>query len=109
MFLNENKANPAFLQTVLDAQDKRGKMLSSFDGTEYMISYVKSDRLGWSFISVTDYDKLLSKVDTLKKIYSMGNAGMSCVDGGHISFIYQKHLCAYLQPDHKDEENIGHS
>ena len=67
MFLNENKANPAFLQTVLDAQDKRGKMLSSFDGTKYMISYVKSDRLGWSFISVTDYDKLLSKVDTLKR------------------------------------------
>lgn len=66
MVLDGDKANPDFLQTVLAAQDKRGKMLSSIDGTNYMISYVKSDRLGWTFISVANYEKLLSKVNTLK-------------------------------------------
>lgn len=67
MFLNENETNPAFLRTVLEAKDKRGRMLSSIDGTKYMISYVKSDRLGWSFVSMAEYDKLLSKVNTLKR------------------------------------------
>ncbi len=66
LFLSKNNENPTFLQKVLVSQNKQGKMFSDIDGKEFLISYVKSDRLGWSFICVTDYDKLLSKVNTLK-------------------------------------------
>ena len=60
--LNEDDSYRIFMKTIIDSNDKRGHMLSTLDGTTYMVSYVKADRLGWNFIILSDYEELLGKV-----------------------------------------------
>ena len=64
--LNEDDSYRIFMKTILDSNDKRGHMLSTIDGTTYMVSYVKADRLGWNFIILSDYEELLGKVKALQ-------------------------------------------
>ena len=64
--LNEDDSYRIFMKTIIDSNDKRGHMLSTLDGTTYMVSYVKADRLGWNFIILSDYEELLGKVKALQ-------------------------------------------
>ncbi|QYR22761.1 AraC family transcriptional regulator [Paenibacillus sp. sptzw28] len=54
------------LKPIMGNNGKRGSFITQLSDKNYMVSYVKADRLGWNFIILADYDKLLGKVYTLK-------------------------------------------
>lgn len=54
------------MDIILENGEKRGDFLTEFNKKTYSVSYVKADRLGWNFLILADYDKLLGRVDTLQ-------------------------------------------
>ncbi len=63
----EDNDNPKeIMKAVLENNEKRGSFLIELNDKTYTASYVKSDRLGWNFIILSDYDKLLGKVHSFQ-------------------------------------------
>jgi AraC-like DNA-binding protein len=66
--VNETASSkPPYIEKILHNPNNSGSMLDVVGGKKSLITYVKSDRLGWTFIGVTEYDALLGEVTGLKK------------------------------------------
>jgi two-component system response regulator YesN len=64
--LQDNAAPKEVMKAILGNHASRGNLLAEINDKTYMVSYVKADRLGWNFIILADYDKLLGKVSALQ-------------------------------------------
>ena len=65
--INRKIANEGYIKKILSSGEKKGHFTYRVDGSESLVTYVKSDRLGWSFIGVGEYEKLIGKVAALRK------------------------------------------
>jgi AraC-like DNA-binding protein len=64
---NHEVLNEQMTQTILESKESRGQLIHDLDGKEYLISFIKSGRLGWSFVGITEYGSLLQKVNAIKR------------------------------------------
>jgi AraC-like DNA-binding protein len=64
--IHENDIPNDMRKSILANHEDRGSFLAKLHDKTYMVSYVKADRLGWNFIIMADYDKLLGNVSTLQ-------------------------------------------
>ncbi|MBD0384060.1 AraC family transcriptional regulator [Paenibacillus sedimenti] len=62
----ENDMVKEITKPILESNEKRGSFFAEFNNKTQRVSFVKSGRLGWNFIILADYDKLLGKVDALQ-------------------------------------------
>ncbi|OXM85396.1 helix-turn-helix domain-containing protein [Paenibacillus rigui] len=65
-FLNRNLKDRSDMERIMAASDKSGSFENQLDGKTYLTTYIKSDRLGWTFIGLADYDRLLAPIYQLK-------------------------------------------
>lgn len=63
----KNVLSPQVIPKILDTKENRGREIYSIEGKKYLVSYIKSDRLGWSFVGITEYGSLLQKVNVTKR------------------------------------------
>lgn len=65
--LYKNIASQGYVQRITLNKGAKGNFTDYVDGKKSLVAYVKWSRLGWTFISVGDYEKLFSKVNGLQK------------------------------------------
>lgn len=65
--INQNWGNEAHIEKVIQSKFGKGELREEIDGKSYLISYMKADSLGWSFIGMAEINSLLTKVDKLKQ------------------------------------------
>lgn len=56
--INTNIRSVPYIRRIIEDKARKGDFLDTYDGKKLLISFVKSDRLGWSFVGVSDYDGL---------------------------------------------------
>lgn len=66
-FLQDFSRYP-YVQKILDSSGKRGYLLETLEDSRYLITYVKSDKMGWIFVSIKPYNLLLSNINKLKNV-----------------------------------------
>ncbi|XEC93983.1 helix-turn-helix domain-containing protein [Paenibacillus tarimensis] len=65
--INRNIGREPHIEAVLESTSKQGRFFDTVNGKKTLITYVKSDRLGWSFVSLSDYDGLIGKANLLQR------------------------------------------
>lgn len=65
--IHQNISHQHMFDEVLQSKENRGRIIQSVLGKPYLISYIKSDRLGWSFVGVAEHGSLLQKVNATKQ------------------------------------------
>ena len=65
--INENVSHQPYIDKILHDPANSGSMVDEVGNNKSLITYVKSDRLGWTFIGVAEYEGLLGEVTALKK------------------------------------------
>jgi len=63
-----NVDSEAYLNTMLTSKATNGSYTVNIAREKYLVSYVKSDELNWSFVSINRYKDLLSNLDRLRTI-----------------------------------------
>lgn len=63
----KNVSGSPYIQRIFASQSDHGKFIEDIDGNSSFVSYVKLDRLGWIFISTAENDRMLVKVNKLKR------------------------------------------
>ncbi|WP_199619533.1 helix-turn-helix domain-containing protein [Paenibacillus alkalitolerans] len=66
-WINRNVSGERYIRNVIDAKAKKGNQMGFVNGSKAMITYVKSDSLGWIFIVVSDYQQLIGRAELLKR------------------------------------------
>jgi AraC-like DNA-binding protein len=66
-FINANIGGEPYFQEINENGNKKGLFLSEIDGKQVLVTWVKSDRLGWSFVAVSDYKGLIHHANTAKR------------------------------------------
>lgn len=51
-----------YIDRILSGSEKKGHFTEHVQGKKHLISYIKSDNLGWTFINMGDYEKLSGNV-----------------------------------------------
>lgn len=64
--INSKLTNEPYISKILSAKDKQGYFTSKVNGDTSLINYIKSDRLGWTFIGIGEYKTLLSNFQRVK-------------------------------------------
>lgn len=65
--INENISRQPYIDKILHDPANSGSMVDEVGNNKSLVTYVKSDRLGWTFIGVAEYEGLLGEVTALKK------------------------------------------
>lgn len=66
--VNNNISSVNYIESILNSKEKLGRFTSSENGNKLLINYVKSDFvLGWYFVSVGEYNKIVANVINLQK------------------------------------------
>ena len=65
-FFLYNLSNEEYVANILDSDVLKGFSIESIDGQKQLVTYVKSDQIDWTFISVRPYKLLLSNIYTLR-------------------------------------------
>lgn len=63
-----NVGSDSYLNTMLASESTSGSYTVKIDHEKYLVSYVKSEELNWSFVSVNRYKDLLSNLGRLRTI-----------------------------------------
>jgi AraC-like DNA-binding protein len=63
----KNVSEYKYIKRIFASYTDQGKFIEDINGRSSFVSYVKSDRLGWVFISTAENDSMLVKVNKLKR------------------------------------------
>ena len=74
-FLEDYSGKP-YIRKILDDRGSTGHFLEPSGGQQQLISFVKSENLGWTFISIRNYANLFRNIDRLKDITMMVAVGL---------------------------------
>ena len=66
MFMN-NISDQNYVVNILKDKALSGSQITNIDSEKNLVTYVKSDKFGWSFVSVKQYNKLISNINDLQK------------------------------------------
>ena len=69
-------SNKTYIRKILNDGETTGHFLEPSGGQEHLISFVKSENLGWTFISIRNYANLFRNINRLKEITMMVAAGL---------------------------------
>jgi len=56
-----------YVLNILDDKNPAGSLVTKIDNEKHLVTYVKSDRFGWSFVSVKQYNKLVANIYELQR------------------------------------------
>ncbi|NRF92890.1 AraC family transcriptional regulator [Paenibacillus frigoriresistens] len=62
----KNFSESHYVQRILSDEGSQGSFVQSLDHHKFLITYVKSEKLDWVFVSVRPYDQLLSNIYELR-------------------------------------------
>jgi two-component system, response regulator YesN len=91
--INMNLEEEAYVKAIIQSSKKTGDMLEKVDGKQSLITYMKSDRFGWSFIGITEYEKLIDKARTLKRfiyLLTLFLIVLGIITGGFFTNVFYK-------------------
>jgi AraC-like DNA-binding protein len=71
-------AREDFMQTVWNLPDESGFFLSRIGGEETHVSFTRSNLLGWTFISLSPYKSVVSRLNSLRLIVFFITFGILC-------------------------------
>jgi AraC-like DNA-binding protein len=64
--INKDVSNSEYIREILETNSKEGSFNSVIDNKKSMVTYIKANSLGWIFIGVGQYDKLLLNITSMK-------------------------------------------
>lgn len=67
MFL-KNVANEDYIKQILSSKKESDSFIKSIDGLKYVVTYVSSDSLKWTFVSLTPYEAIISPVKKVQAV-----------------------------------------
>jgi two-component system response regulator YesN len=56
-----------YVQSILDDENQAGSLVTNIDNEKHLVTYIKSDKFDWSFVSVKQYNKLVANIHELQK------------------------------------------
>lgn len=62
-----NISSESYIERILNAKETEDSFTTNVNGSKALVTYLKSDRLGWVFISIGDYEKLISKITSFRR------------------------------------------
>lgn len=66
-WMTSNIQNEAYMHRIMQFPSKTGNFFETVNGRKAMITFEKSDSLGWVFIGVSDYEGLINRAELLKR------------------------------------------
>ena len=64
--INTNMKNDKYIKTILNSDDSSGVFIDKVDGKKTIVNFKKWANLQWTFISVSDYNALVKKADSIQ-------------------------------------------
>jgi len=64
--INTNMKNDKYIKNILNSDDSSGIFIDNVDGKKTIVNYKKWANLQWTFISVSDYNTLVKKADSIQ-------------------------------------------
>lgn len=65
--LTQDIGNESYIKKILTDKKDRGSFTDTIDNKKYLISYIKSGRLGWYFINRSEYNQIFESMTTFQK------------------------------------------
>lgn len=65
-YFQQSFANVDYAQKILNSSETRGSYSYEIDGTNQLITFIKSEALDWYFVSIRPYDQLLKNLYELR-------------------------------------------
>jgi two-component system, response regulator YesN len=68
LFFMKDFSTQDYIKKILNENRNQGSLIKTLDNEKHLVTYVKSNKMNWYFISIKKYNKLLSNIYQLKDI-----------------------------------------
>jgi two-component system, response regulator YesN len=92
---NNPELNKEIIDDIFTSTTAKNTFIKKLDGSEYFISYIKANGLGWTFVGVGDYQSLLGDFYIVQKII-IGVTGLFILFGIILAIVASKKIYSPL-------------
>lgn len=64
--VNKKIPDESYIKNIIESKNESGYFISIINGKKFLVSYRKTEKMGWIFVSIAEYDKLILKVMELQ-------------------------------------------
>lgn len=93
---SDNIMGETYMNRIMQSDSKTGTFIEYINGKKAMITFEKSDSLGWVFIDISDYEGLISRAELLKR-FIMTITVVFVLIGGIVGALYVNRLYKPIQ------------
>jgi len=87
----QDYSQKAYVASIFRDVRQSGHFLENLNGSQNLVSFVKSNNLGWTFISIRSYSNLIGNIERLRNT-TLGIAALLAFTGIFISFLMTRNV-----------------